>query len=169
MHKIFSAALLAVALLGASAGPTAAERAAAKHAFGPLLPKLAKSSVPVLLPASLPGPDLINAIPQIQFADNKGYDIELGLVADCNGVACHIGSISGMPVNRLAITGEKITIPLGVTAYFVKGDCGASCSDSTITFDLHGYRYQFAEKGASKGSMREFVNTIVTPAQLKAE
>ncbi|HTA40724.1 MAG TPA: hypothetical protein VK760_16700 [Candidatus Acidoferrales bacterium] len=169
MKQFFSIVAFFV-LLGASASPTAAELAAAKHAFVPLLGSLSKSAVPVLLPGSLPGPDLINAIPQLESADGKGYAIELGLAPDCGGAtACHIGHISGMKSDGSALPGEKVSLPIGVTGYYVLGPCGASCSDSTITFDRNGYRYEFAEKGASKGDLREFAATIVTPAQLKAE
>jgi hypothetical protein len=170
MTNRFAATILAVALLGASASPSPAELAAAKHAFVPLLPALSKSAVPVLLPGSLPGPDMINAIPELESAGGKGYEIELGLVAGCGGAtACHIGHIGGTKAPGAALTGEKISLPIGVTAYYNRGDCGASCSDSTLTFDRDGYRYEFTEKGASKGDLREFANTIVTPAQLKAE
>jgi hypothetical protein len=157
-------------LLGASASPTAAELAAAKHAFVPLLASLSKSAVPVLLPGSLPGPDLINAIPQLESANGNGYAIELGLAPDCGGAtACHIGHVAGTKSDGSTIEGERVSLPIGVTGYYVQGSCGASCGDSTITFDRNGYRYEFAEKGASKGDLREFAATIVTPAQLKAE
>jgi hypothetical protein len=170
MYRVIAAAVLAAALLGASASPTAAERAAAKHAFVPLLARLAKSAVPVLLPGSLPGPDLINAIPQVESANADGYAIELGLAPDCTGAtACHIGHISGTKSGGSALKGEKVALPIGVTGYYVNATCGASCGDSTITFDRGGYRYEFAEKGASKGDLREFAATIVTPAQLKSE
>jgi hypothetical protein len=158
------------ALLGASASPTAAERSAAQHAFEPLLAALSKSAVPVLLPGSLPGPDLIIAIPQLESANGNGYAIELGLAPDCNGAtACHIGHLSGKKSDGSPLKGAPVPLPIGETAYFILGPCGASCSDSTLTFDRAGYRYEFSEKGSSKGDLREFASTIVTPAQLKAE
>jgi hypothetical protein len=166
-----SLAIVAIfALIGASASPTAREIAAAKHAFVPLLPSLSKSGVPVLLPGSLPGPDLINAIPQLESADANGYSIELGLAPDCYGAtACRIGHISGKKSDGSALKGEPVSLPIGVTGYFILGPCGSSCSDSTLTFDRNGYRYAFGEKGASKGDLREFASTIVTPAQLRSE
>jgi hypothetical protein len=164
------APLAIVFLLGASASPTAAERSAAKHAFAPLLARLAKSGVPVLLPGALPGPDLINASAHLDSVGGDGYSIELALAPDCNGAtACHIGQISGEKSGGSTPKGEAVVLPLGVTAHFVLGPCGASCSDSTLTFDRNGYRYVFAEKGASKGDLRELASTIVTPAQLASE
>jgi hypothetical protein len=163
-----SFALVALfALLGAS---SAAERSAAKHAFTPLLAGLSKSGVPVLLPGALPEPDLVNSIATIESADSKGYAIELALAPDCGGAtACHIGHVQGMKADGSALSGEKVWLPSGVTAYYVLGPCGASCSDSTITFDRNGDRYEFAEKGASKADLTQFASSIVTPAQLSAE
>lgn len=159
-----------VALLGSSPSPSSAERAAAKRAFAPILKPLSKSAIPVLLPGALPGPDLINAIAELQSAGANGYEIDLALAPDCGGAtACHIGHISGHRSDGSTIAGEKVSIALGLTGYFVEGPCGASCSDSTITFDRNGYRYVFGEKGASKGDVAELTASLVTPAQLLAQ
>jgi hypothetical protein len=166
-YRLFALASF-LAMLGATT--VTAERTAAKHAFAPILSSLAKSGVPALLPGKLPGPDLVNATAQLESAGSKGYAIELALAPDCNGAtACHIGEVAGSKSDGSTLKGSKVTLPSGVTGYVVLSACGASCSDSSITFDRDGYRYVFSEKAGSKADLVEFASSIVTPAQLEAE
>lgn len=165
--KFRSAASLACVVLLMAASP-AAERAAAKRAFAPIFSALEKSAVPVLLPGALPGPDLINATGQLDSAGKNGYSIELALAPDCGGAdACHIGQISGKPSDGSDLSGDEVDLPIGVTGYYVQGACGASCSDSTITFDRNDARYVFAEKGASKADLMQLTATIVSLGRME--
>ena len=131
--------------------------------FAPIAQGLKQSAVPVLVPGTLPADDLHGLRAELRSAGRDGYTIELDYAADCNGAtACYLGRISGERSNGSKPPGSKVALSGGTTGYFVLGPCGASCSDSTMTFDRGGYRYVFAEKGASRDSLAQWASSIVT-------
>jgi hypothetical protein len=153
--------------LADTTSPSAADRAFATRLFAPIAPGLAKSAIPVLVPGALPAADLEGLRAELLSAGPAGYAIDLDYTPDCHGAtACYLGHISGMksPVDGNALHGTRVPMDyLGTTGFFVLGPCGASCSDSTLTFEVHGFLYVFAEKGASLETLSKWVSSIGYP------
>lgn len=155
-----AAALIAAFVLAAGATALAGSPPA-KKLFGPIAGGLQKSAVTVLLPGNLPPEDGLRA--ELVSAGAKGYSIDLDFDPDCHQAsACYDGSISGAPSPGGTPPGKPVKTSLGVTAYFVLGPCGASCSNSTLTFDYKGNRYVFEEKGGSLDSLSQWVKDVIT-------
>jgi hypothetical protein len=163
-------AVCADAAMAVTAHAASSDRAFAQGLFAPIIKGLEKSKVPVLLPGALSAADLKGLRAELRSAGSDGYAIDLDYAADCNGAsACYLGQITGGRSNGSKLHGTPVTLPIAATGYFVEGPCGASCSDSTITFDLHGVRYVFAEKGASLETLKGWTASIVTPSQLQGK
>jgi hypothetical protein len=155
--------VLLTAALALAAYPSSADRTFARALFAPIAGKLANSAVPVLLPGAMPADDLQGLRAELRSAGENGYSIDLDYAADCNGAtACYLGNVSGKPSNGDDPEGKPVTLKSGATAYFFAGPCGASCSDSMLTFDRGSYRYVFAEKGASKDDLLKWAASIVS-------
>ena len=132
-----------------------------KALFAPIAAGLHESGVPVLLPGSLPKDDMQGLRAELRSANAGGYEIELDYAADCNGAtACHLGTISGARSSGTKPGGKAVHLANGMTGYYLAGGCGASCSDSSITFDRAGNRYVFAAKGASLEYLSQWTASI---------
>ena len=154
-------AAFAFAFCAGSAIAAGSDTAFATKLFAPIASGLQNSAVPVLLPGSLPAADLEGLRAELRSANGNGYAIDLDYAADCNGAtACYLGQITGKPSNGSKLSGTPVALSNGTTGYFVLGPCGASCSDSTITFDSNGSRYVFAEKGATLDSLKKWTVSI---------
>src|SRR6185436_2515259 len=147
--------LVALTLLALSPLLTNAQAAPKKHyddrtvleAVRPALEKGTK--VPLRLPTyfSTEGEDQLYA--QVESATAKAYSVLIDFDPECHGsTACHFGEISGKAIANGARPprGKPVKLAKKTTGYFVDGPCGASCSDSTLTWDEGGYRYTVAEK-----------------------
>lgn len=120
----------------------------AHRTFASVRGKLAKSGVPALLPGNLDATQTNPIFAIVHRADADGYDVELAFTPDCNMAdACTLGEITGAKSDHSKLSGTAVWLALGVTGYFMQGGCGASCAASTMTFDYHGNRYVFSEKG----------------------
>jgi hypothetical protein len=153
--------------LADTAFPSAADRAFATRLFAPIVPGLAKSVVPVMVPGALPAADLDGLRAELISSGPDGYSIDLDYTPDCHGAtACYLGHISGIksPGDGKALHGTRVPMDyLGTTGFFVQGQCGASCSDSTITFEVYGFLYVFAEKGATLETLSQWVSSMGRP------
>lgn len=135
--------------------------------FAPIASGLSKSGVAVLLPGALPKDDLQGLRAELRSANANGYEIELDYAAGCNGAtACHLGTISGSRSSGSKLSGKPVRLPIGVTGYYVPGPCGASCSDSSVSFVYRGNLYAFAAKGGSLAYLSQWTSSIARLADL---
>lgn len=72
------------------------------------------------------------------------------------------GSITGSRSDGSPLTGTPVRLAIDAIARCVRGACGASCSDSTLTFRFGGNRYVFAAKGATLAYLSQWTASIVT-------
>ena len=167
-HALAVATLFAVVVCAAAQAATVHPSAFSRALFAPVVKQLSKSAVPVLLPGGTwSDPSAPPLIAIVHRANAKGYDVELAYTADCNYAdACTSGEISGTRIDGRVLTGTALHLPIGATGFFIQGGCGASCAESTITFDLRGYRYVFASKGGLR-ELRALTQRIATLAAFR--
>ncbi len=159
-----TAAVLALACAVAAA---AADSVSSNAVFLPIAAGLRKSAVPVLLPGRLPADDAHGLRAELRSAGKAGYAIDLDYSADCNGAsACYLGAVSGRRSDGSKLPGTATKLANGTTAYYVQGACGASCSNSTMTFDTGGDRYVFAAKGASQAYLEVWTQSLRTLGEI---
>ncbi|TAE55502.1 MAG: hypothetical protein EAZ87_20125 [Nostocales cyanobacterium] len=145
-----------------------AKNAKPHQVFTSILPKLKKNSqIRILLPAHIPGLEGENPIYAIIETANKNkYDIILGFSPDCNGgSACRFGMISAEVVNSKTpkLTGKKIDLAKGTTAYFSDFTCGAGCSDATLIWREKGVQYTLGLKAGNQKELVEMAKSVTIP------
>lgn len=117
--------------------------------FSGILSKLRSStSVPVLLPASMPElyasyPSLYASISQ-SVTNTNAYEVLLDDQQNCNhasacAVASFLGEVSSYDSAPLGTT--KVTLSKSTQGYFTPGRCGSSCGRSRIDWISGSYRY----------------------------
>lgn len=88
------------------------------------------------------------------------FDYELG----CGGLtACNQGTITGekLTPESKPNTGIAVKLAKNIIGYFEDFECGASCGDSTITWDENGYRYTAGLKGGYLTDVRKMANSAI--------
>ncbi|MEA5577810.1 hypothetical protein [Anabaena sp. UHCC 0451] len=136
--------------------------------FKSILPKLKQNTkIRILLPSYIPGLEGENPLYAIIETANKNkYDIILGFSPDCNGgSACRFGMISAEAINKTTprLSGKAISLAKGKTAYFVDFQCGAGCSDATLTWRQKGVQYTLGLKAGKQSELVEMAKSVITP------
>lgn len=133
--------------------------------FESIVPQLQQQTqLSVLLPGFVPEADYVPIYPIVTSATPSKYEIMLGYTEDCNGgTACRLGMISAETITPAAkqLTGEKVSLPNGMTGYFLDATCGANCSDSTISWDYKGSRYTLGIKAGRKEDLVKMANSAI--------
>jgi hypothetical protein len=128
--------------------------------FQPILTTLrTRTTVPLRLPRYLATENETNKLYAIiDSASPSQYDIQIAFTEDCSGGnVCHFGSVSGHKIgpNESPMKGTSVRLQNGITASFVNAICGASCSDSTLTWDENGYRYMVGFKAEKLDTLKK--------------
>ncbi|MCT7977863.1 hypothetical protein [Laspinema olomoucense] len=134
--------------------------------FEPILPKIKQETqIPILLPDYIFGSDGATQVyATVETVTPSQYQIILGLTPDCNGgTACRVGTVSGEELSPSSADLEGKAVPLdeGITGYFVDAVCGANCSDSTMTWDQNGIRYQMGIKAGKPEDLVKMANSAI--------
>jgi hypothetical protein len=167
VNKSQLVAVLAISLAGGavfSIGPSdAAPTNAPPHGanmFKKILPALKRTGVPPLLPTL---PSLRRYSASIITSSPGAYDIFLGYVPNCQGDACEYGDLIGKKLHTGAapLRGKHVTLAGGAHGYYLDFTCGASCGESTITVDRHGYRYIFGIKAGKLNEVKALTNSAL--------
>lgn len=139
--------------------PTAATGVAPE--FRPLLVKLRRSGVPVLLPDDLPASVREDRLYVDGGPSGAGYDVTLALAPDCGGAnACTVGSFSAERGGELVEELERVELANGVRGSYKGLTCGASCSPAMIEWVSEGVLYTIQLKlnaGGDAGDKREMI------------
>jgi hypothetical protein len=134
--------------------------------FSPILSTIQQgTSVPIRLPLLIPNEyeRLFAEIPP-NVPSPTTYTIDLVSDPQCFGTdACHFGSISGWNIDSNAppLTGITIILQNGNTAYLTWAPtCNAGCAESTLLFDISGYRYEVGIKGFALPQLLRMANSF---------
>jgi hypothetical protein len=106
----------------------------------------AKTSVPVLLPGSLPFAGKVPKLYATGGATASGWDLELAGAPNCGGAtACFFASFEAKKGGKLP---RKANLQLvgGDPGVFQASSCGASCSPATLWFTHGGVLYTWSDK-----------------------
>jgi len=130
--------------------------------FKPLLSKLKRSHVPLVLPSwVLPVSPMYATI---EILKPGHYYVALGYTRDCHeATACNIGAAEGQRITRStpAFHGKATPLARHIAGHFVKYTCGASCDDSTLSWNEKGYRYLVAIKAGSLKQLTRMANSAI--------
>ncbi|MEA5617155.1 hypothetical protein VB711_04790 [Cronbergia sp. UHCC 0137] len=134
--------------------------------FKPILPKLKqKSQIKLLLPKYIPESNTENPLYAIiETATKNKYEILLGFSPDCSGgTACRLGLLTAEKVNKQTprLTGKAVLLAKGITGYFVDFQCGANCSDATLTWRYQGIQYTIGLKAGSRNELIKMANSAI--------
>ncbi|MBV8364256.1 MAG: hypothetical protein JO193_06800 [Candidatus Eremiobacteraeota bacterium] len=119
--------------------------------------------IPVLIPSVMPDRGVRRVYENVDLAETGKYRISFGLAPNCRGAtACEAGTVAGganvdVPVGHF----EHVRLRDGTTATFMPFGCGASCSDSGLTFRWHGVVYELLLKAATKAEMIRSANSML--------
>ncbi|HWS55058.1 MAG TPA: hypothetical protein VN228_13065 [Pyrinomonadaceae bacterium] len=129
--------------------------------FRPLLVRLRRAGVPVLLPDDLPASVREDRLYVDGGPSEGGYDVTLALAPDCGGAnACTVGSFSAQRGGALVEELEQVTLAGGVRGSYKGLTCGASCSPAMIEWVADGVLYTIQLKlnaGGDAGDKRELI------------
>ncbi|HEV3467674.1 MAG TPA: hypothetical protein VG148_00020 [Pyrinomonadaceae bacterium] len=139
----------------------AANSASVAREFRPLLAKLRRGGVPVLLPDDLPASVREDGLFVEGGPSAEGYDVTLALAPDCGGAnACTVGSFSAQRGGELVEELERVELANGVRGSYKGLTCGASCSPAMIEWVSEGVLYTIQLKlnaGGDAGDRREMI------------
>lgn len=136
------AAVLTVSAVAASAGSVDLPKIFSKQ----IAAINAKTSVPVLLPGSLPFAGKVPKLYATGGATARAWDLELAGAPNCGGAtACFFASFDGKRGGALP---RKANLRLsgGDPAVYQASSCGASCSPATLWFTHRGVLYTWSDK-----------------------
>lgn len=138
-----------------------ADSATVAREFRPLLSKLRRGGVPVLLPEELPASLREEKLFVEGGPSAEGYDVTLALAPDCGGAnACTVGSFSAQRGGELVEELERVELANGVRGSYKGLTCGASCSPAMIEWVSEGVLYTIQLKlnaGGDAGDKRELL------------
>jgi len=145
MRRVSLVALAVLGGLATAAPPALASKTVDVPAtFRTLLPKVRmKTSVPILLPASLKldfdrGQHLYRAAT----GRKSGYELELSAVPECRGAnACFAATFMASRGAKLG-SASNVTLAHGAKGHYQPLSCGASCAPPSIAWTLNGVRYE---------------------------
>ena len=117
--------------------------------YAAVMPKLAGIRVPVILPQTFDEEIKLYSSALIVHWDS--YLIGIWDTPDCNDVmVCRLGHMEAGRPSAKRLTGTRVYLKqFRVYAYYVQGPCGFGCQDSTLAFELHGFRYVLGIKGSN--------------------
>lgn len=134
--------------------------------FEPILPQIKQETqIPILLPDYIFGSDGATPVyATIETVTPSQYSLILGFTPDCTGgTACRLGTVSGedLAANSPELEGQAVPLDEGITGYFMDAVCGANCSDSTMTWDQNGTRYQMGIKAGKPEDLVKMANSAI--------
>ncbi len=134
--------------------------------FEPILPQIKQETqIPILLPDYIFGSDGATPVyATIETVTPSQYSLILGFTPDCTGgTACRLGTVSGeeLSPNSPDLEGQAVPLDDGITGYFIDAVCGANCSDSTMTWDQDGTRYQMGIKAGKPEDLVKMANSAI--------
>jgi hypothetical protein len=146
VRKTLLAAIAVAAMLSVAAA-AATSPSLVKVFHTQLVAIKAKTSVPVLLPASLPFAGKVSKLYATGGAISGGWVLDLSGAPRCGGAtACFLASFQGKKGGKLP---QKANLRLssGDPAVYKGITCGASCSPATLWFTHRGvlYAWQHAD------------------------
>jgi hypothetical protein len=156
--------------LGVSASAARADQPASRQdttnpVFAHALKALKRAGVPLLLPTYLPQR---RVYVWVETAVPGHYALTVDYTPDCRGAdACTIGDLDGVRHATGKLDGRRIRLAHGITGYFVPFSCGASCGDSTLSFDWKGYRYTFGLHAGAKPPLLKMANSALQAGPAK--
>jgi hypothetical protein len=96
-----------------------------------------------------------------------GYAMELGVGSNCNGAnACFVAGFYDTPGGTPAYK-TKVKLRGGLTGYFKKTSCGASCSPAAIEFRVGSGLYEIQSKAVTQKTEKATMISLANSA-LKA-
>jgi hypothetical protein len=145
--------LVALAAAAVLCGSAAAAGPAVNlvHAFGAQLPKVRRTKVAVLLPASLPRLDR-SKVYATGSAGKAGWELDLAYAPRCGGAdACFLAEFAGR--RRGKLPGKpNVRLAAGDPAFFEASRCGASCAPASLWFIHGGDLYSWQDKDVGAGA-----------------
>lgn len=138
--------------------------AAPNPTFASIIQKLSsKTQVPLLLPGFIPESEGSQVYATVSGVKRSQYEINLAFTEDCNdATACRLGMMAGKVKPAGTPEGTSVVLAGSRKGYFVDATCGASCSDSTLTWDQSGYRYTVGIKAGKLDSLIKMANSMVS-------
>lgn len=123
-----------------------------------------RTSLPIVLPTTFD-----DIPPGVLFAYTdratlNSYIIGIDYEPACKGAnACRYGSLTGrLAASLTPISGQKVSLTGGITGYFTDASCGASCGDSTLSWEQGGVRYTVGVKAAKLDTLVKIANSAIT-------
>lgn len=135
--------------------------------FAPITAELKRrSGVPVRLPKRLTG--VTSEDPQvyamIEKAGPAGYTVDVDFDPQCMGAtACHHGTVyaqKATPRNS-RLRGRLVRLAQGMSGYFVDAQCGASCSESKLSWKQDNTIYTVAIKAGALSDLTAMANSML--------
>lgn len=93
----------------------------------------------------------------------------LAFTKDClGGTACRLGGVfaEAVTLKNRPKSGETIALAKGTTGYFVDANCGANCSDSTLSWEQNSVRYTVAIKAGNVATLVKMANSAIASSPL---
>ena len=63
--------------------------------------------------------------------------------------------------------GKAVKLAKGITGHFIDAECGANCSDSTLSWQQGGFRYMVGIKAANLEILRKVANSAIETTVVK--
>jgi hypothetical protein len=147
MRRALPATLALAAVLAVSAVAASAGTVDMLQTFRTQIAAInAKTSVPVLLPGTLPFAGKVPKLYATGGANARGWDLELAGAPNCGGAtACFFASFEGKKGGKLPRK-SNLRLSGGDPAVFQASSCGASCSPATLWFTHGGVLYTWSDK-----------------------
>jgi hypothetical protein len=150
-----------------SAGRTnALARHAADFKLFRFIPELRRyTTVPIRLPAYLPNLGSI-LYAELSSVSADDYLFRFSRIPNCGGVReCNGGELSGERITRktLPIVGRPVSLEDGRLAFYFEPPCdprALTCPDSTLSFDVRGFRYAIGLKGGTLAEERRMADSF---------
>jgi len=94
--------------------------------------------------------------------NGPGYSVKIGYTPDCDANACYIGTFSARPDDGATEpTAKPLKLSNNITGYFTEFGCGASCSDSSLSWTQNKVRYDFSYKAGKQETLLKIVNSAI--------
>lgn len=155
-----------------------AQQAIDENSFAAALQTLReKTSVPPKIPTYFTSPAYFTAAQKrnpvkakITGAESESFEVEFCLAESCRGEE-YYGAVSGEKVTaateRLKFN-QTVRLAQGVSGYFQKGACGASCSHGWLFWEQNGYRYAVGlNVDDDLKTLTEFADSAIENASLE--
>jgi hypothetical protein len=152
-RRILVVAAALASLLAVPAFASTAGNANVIDAFGRQIQAVdRKTTVPVLLPSTLPFAGKVPKLYPSSSATKNAYALVLAGAANCGGAnACFLASFEGKRGGKLPGR-SNLKLAGGQPAFYKGITCGASCSPATLWFLYHGVLYTWQHKDPPKNT-----------------